>query len=474
MARIQKDLDSPSANARVRATKALKDPVFCSRNYGLFDVPHERQDLITEEERRPIKPKTNEEIFANVRIYVEVRTGDDNRSAGIKNHLLRNGFTVNEKLYKDTTHVIFKDGLLSSYKNAMKLGIPVTTILWADACLAQKRLVDPEKFKISNLDRYEHPELYKRLRREKSMQPEISKIVGKHFFTSKDRSMTQDNTFKNLDVDTLMESAEEEESADGMELTLQNEKTLRQSPQVIDIDESDDRQENRFCNARRFTTFTPQPMEQTKITSDSALARRKTFFASQMSKDSEKVTTPENGFSANSGNTIVFNSSNKITKHGRRSVFDISMNILELNCKAISQKKDDTVLSAKKFYPNVKANTCLTPDQSIKPVIRKRKLFNNDNFDIEIENWKENLNITVGMETKKAKTVVQTFNPPRVIQKSSPKVDRRRTLAYFKTDKPKEMTLKTKTPVKPTVSQKFVVCTNMSSNDKKIIHAVIN
>lgn len=116
------------------------------------------KDLITSEERAQAantKPKTLREIFSNLKIYVEVRTGSDNRSAGIKNRLLRDGITVNEKLYKDTTHVIFKDGLLSTYKTARKFGIPVTTILWYDSICAQRRLIDCEKFKISNLERYE-------------------------------------------------------------------------------------------------------------------------------------------------------------------------------------------------------------------------------------------------------------------------------------------------------------------------------
>lgn len=479
MARIQRDLNSPSANARVRANKALKDPDFRTHNYGQFDVPHEMQDLITEEERKQIKPKTNEEIFAKVIIYVEVRTGDDNRSAGIKNHLLRNGITVNEKLYKDTTHVIFKDGLLSTYKNAKKLGIPVTTILWADACLSQRRLVDPEKFKISNLDRYERPELYKRIRRQKSIQPEISKVVNPHFFSTMNKSITLENTRKNLNNDMEVESVEHHDSAHGMELTLQNENSSFHSPEVMEIEMAVDGQDKETRKTRRFTTFTPQPMEQTGI----ALELRRTIFASQKSKESDEVSTPEgNGFSANSCNTIAFNSSNRLSKFSRRSVFDISMNIFELNCKALSQKNEleneDQPLSAKKKVQQTateKACDSSNQKQAEKPnVIRKRKLFNNDSFE-EVGDCKdkENLNKSVGMPLKKVKTVIPSFNTPQLGQKTKPKIDRRRTLAYFKTGKPKEVAVKPKTPAKPQAApQKYVVCTNMSSNDKKIISAV--
>lgn len=470
MARLQKDLNSPSANARVRANRALKDPDFRTRNYGQFDVPYERQDLITDEERKPIKPKTNEEIFGHLKIYVEVRTGDDNRSAGVKNHLLRNGIKVNEKLYKNTTHVVFKEGLLSTYKNAKKLGIPITTILWADACLAQKRLVDPENFKISNLDRYERPELYKRLRRQKSMQPEISKLVNPHSYNSIKKSITKDSPQKILENEKLTETTEQTE----MELTLRNEDLSFQVPEVTKLDAPII---EKAKVDRRFTTFTPQPMEQTGVTNSSILhLKRKTLFGSQSTKEHDGVLTPEgNGFSANSGNTTVFNSSNRISKFSRRSVFDISMNILELNCKAQSQKDDDLPISEKKLHPSTTLISCDTLDQTQlkRPVmVRKRKLFNVECVE-DIDCSKENLNNSVETPSRKAKTPL--FNTPQMKSNSKPKIDRRRTLAipdYFRTEKHKEAAVKPKTPVKQPVSPKCIVCTNMSSKEKKIIHAV--
>lgn len=476
----------------------MKDPEFRARNYGQFDIPYERQDLITDEERKPVKPKTIEEIFANVKIYVEVRTGDDNRSAGIKNHLLRNGITVNEKLYKDTTHVIFKDGLLSTYKNAKKLGIPVTTILWADDCLSQKRLIDPEKYKISNLDRYEHPELYKRIRREKSMQPEISKIVNPHFFPT-DKPMSHEDSRKNYigneslvtegaktpnqarksrRVTTFtprpMEETKNEfgdETSIGMEITFQGEKTLCEADEAIEIDATITDDTKTANRSRRFTTFTPQRMEQTEIAGNSPIDHCKKFFASQVSKESTGFLTPDgNGFSSNSRNTIVFNSSNRISKNSRRSVFDISMNILDLNCKALSQKKNETLVSPKKFVQSSDSKPCETHTQVNKTgIVRKRKLFNTD----EIDDIKENLNKSVGINNaKKIKTVAPAFNTPQLNKKSKPILDRRRTLSYFKSEKTKEAVLKPKTPVKPSIEQKYVVCTNMSSNDKRIISAV--
>jgi twin BRCT domain len=191
--------------------------------------------LITEEERQPYKQKTIAEVFKNCKIYVEVRTGDDNRSEGIKSRLLRDGIVVNEKLYKDTTHVIFKDGLLSTFNKAVKSGIPITTILWIDSCISQRRIVDTAKFKISNLDRYEHPELYKRMRRQKSMQPDVPMI----FYGTPtsavllERSFSQDDSrtnTKHFDNETVHEVSDKN---DNMELTSQPSVVFCASPRAF-------------------------------------------------------------------------------------------------------------------------------------------------------------------------------------------------------------------------------------------------
>ena len=458
MARIQRDFNSPSAAARVRANKAMKSPSFKKKAYEQFDVQYEKQDIITEEERNAsIKPKSIIEIFQNCKLYVEVRTGDDNRSAGIKNRLLRDGIAVNEKLYKDTTHVIFKDGLLGTFKTAAKLGIPVTTILWLDACKAKKRLVECEKFPISNLDRYERPELYKRLRREKSMQPDLTRSGGKQFKNLVDRSFSQDD--KRDDPrkhETILEN-------EGMELTLQENQTT--TIEVMDVTAIDHDLEKWKENIRRFTTFTPNPMEQT--------GRRQTLFTPQnISSIGTDFSTPDK----NSEKTVIFNSSNRIGKFSRNSVLEISMNMFEMNCKAMSQKnKVDSPESVKKVEP-VKIQE-LRKDTS---VVRKRKLFNPDYEDFENEQ-KENLDKTFQGSQKKAKlnkTIGQVeggFRTPvnkktAVSKTKAETVRRRETIACFKT---RETAVKVKTPAKIRASPtKYIVCTNMSSNDKKVIHAV--
>uniref|UniRef100_A0A0A1WJW7 Microcephalin n=1 Tax=Zeugodacus cucurbitae TaxID=28588 RepID=A0A0A1WJW7_ZEUCU len=170
MARIQRDLNSPSASLRVRAIRALNNPV--SGGYANFDIPHEEQNIITLEEYNPSPPPSIEELMHDIVVYVEVRTGEDNRSEGVKKVISQLGARVNDKLLRGTTHVIFKDGLLSTYKKAKNWNIPVVSILWVEACKKKRMICDPNEFPISNIDRYENPELYEKMKRHKSMQPD--------------------------------------------------------------------------------------------------------------------------------------------------------------------------------------------------------------------------------------------------------------------------------------------------------------
>lgn len=481
--KIKRDLNSPSAAARIRAQRALKSPGFCKANYQIFDVPHEEQDIITEEERQPYKPKTIREVFANCRIYVEVRTGDDNRSAGIKSKLMSEGIKINEKLYKDTTHVIFKDGLLSTYKQAKKFGIPVTTILWIESCKAQRRLVDTAKFPISNLERYEHPEIYGRVRRQKSMQPEISKVVSipkstisaPSLMNKKNADETDGDDVTFVNEETLKDCAEMEMTLKEVDETSSNSSSIEMATQ-INIETTMKTAEKTVAN-RRVTTFTPRPMEQTNLESQAwkSIDRRKTFFASQ---ETEETCTPKNNVITTSRKSLMFNSANRIASSSRRSILDISMNIFELNCKAISENKKRVEEMTRK---NENTDNAQNVTQTVPPtVVRKRKLFSTDNPEDSFE-FKENCktpenNSNNKITGKKAKCDISAAPKTAIADKKKSKIsssmDRRKTISFFKTrDKVLDSSVNI-TPTKP--STKYVVCTNMSSTDRELAHAVSN
>ncbi|CAO1322651.1 unnamed protein product [Diamesa tonsa] len=182
--RINRDINSPSATANLRAKQALRNPEDLRKFYGVVEANMEEKDFITEEERNaplpPPTPKTTAELFKDCIFYVEIRTERDNRSLGIKQKLIDMGAAVNDKLYINTTHCIFKDGLVSSYQLAKRRNIPVVSLLWIEECKKYMRLVDTEKYKIYNSERYENPELFKIVRRMKSMQPDgVTKEIKK-------------------------------------------------------------------------------------------------------------------------------------------------------------------------------------------------------------------------------------------------------------------------------------------------------
>lgn len=72
-------------------------------------------------------------------------------------------FYLHFRVFRNTTHLVFKEGKRATYNKAKKMGIPIVTVLWIEECRKVKRVVDPELFKISDWLKYENPEYYRRL-----------------------------------------------------------------------------------------------------------------------------------------------------------------------------------------------------------------------------------------------------------------------------------------------------------------------
>lgn len=97
-------------------------------------------------------------------VYVEVKTIDEDRSEMIKAVARQMGAMVNDKFLKNTTHVVFREGSMTTYKKALKMNVPLVSVTWLEECRKTLSLVDPARFLPINLEPYEHPELYKRVR----------------------------------------------------------------------------------------------------------------------------------------------------------------------------------------------------------------------------------------------------------------------------------------------------------------------
>lgn len=61
-------------------------------------MSHTEQVIITEEERNPKEPPSLSELLKDVIVYVEVRTGSDNRSEGVKTIIGKMGAQINDRL----------------------------------------------------------------------------------------------------------------------------------------------------------------------------------------------------------------------------------------------------------------------------------------------------------------------------------------------------------------------------------------
>lgn len=78
-----------------------RSPDFKKAVYEVF-LNEELSDLVTEEERNaktPEKPKL-EDLFKDIRIYIEVRSGVEDRTKGLQKVLSDMGISINQRLYK--------------------------------------------------------------------------------------------------------------------------------------------------------------------------------------------------------------------------------------------------------------------------------------------------------------------------------------------------------------------------------------
>ncbi|XP_063701264.1 microcephalin-like [Culicoides brevitarsis] len=162
---LQEYRSSPSAMARMKALKMMKE------KNNEPDLYRDELDLVTADERAAAEREiTLEELFQGICLFVDVRTAEDNRSAGIQQFLKSRGIKVTTDL-SEATHIIFKDGLKSTFAKGKELNLPFVSLLWIDACRKFKSLVDYKNYPVFGIEKYEDPILCKKIKRKRSMQP---------------------------------------------------------------------------------------------------------------------------------------------------------------------------------------------------------------------------------------------------------------------------------------------------------------
>lgn len=133
-----------------------------------------------------IKKKPLKYFFSGVVVFVDVRSGSDNRSKSVANEMERLGATVVQHFSKKVTHVIFKDGSKPIYDRAKILGIPIVSYLWVVACKEKGEMVSTEGHEAINTQDYDS-EFFKWRVSIVFLPLKIS--FSKNFYTQKVKSM---------------------------------------------------------------------------------------------------------------------------------------------------------------------------------------------------------------------------------------------------------------------------------------------
>ncbi|XP_032072460.1 microcephalin [Thamnophis elegans] len=108
-------------------------------------------------------------VLAGVVAYVEVWSSSrtENYSKAFTQQLLDMGAKISKTLNKQVTHVIFKDGFLSTWNRAQKAGIKLVSVLWVEKCREVGMHIDESLYPAINTDQG-LPQLIKK---HKCMQP---------------------------------------------------------------------------------------------------------------------------------------------------------------------------------------------------------------------------------------------------------------------------------------------------------------
>lgn len=121
-------------------------------------------------------------ILQNVCAYVDVQGKNEDRSDVVIKKLSALGAKVSTSLGKKCTHVVFKEGSLTTYNKAKTLGTFIVSANWVEACEKQKKIVPENMYPTMNKDKYEKEELpgvTPKLRKTRSLQPKSDQEFSK-------------------------------------------------------------------------------------------------------------------------------------------------------------------------------------------------------------------------------------------------------------------------------------------------------
>lgn len=119
-------------------------------------------------------PPTNPDgPMRDVCAFIEVRVGTEDVSSTFESLMTRLGATVRRHLGPSVTHVVFREGRVSTRKRALQMAIPIVGPLWVEECLAQNRLASPERFPPFVSAAYDCPILSRKIRKPRSWRTKV-------------------------------------------------------------------------------------------------------------------------------------------------------------------------------------------------------------------------------------------------------------------------------------------------------------
>uniref|UniRef100_A0A6P7HD50 Claspin n=1 Tax=Diabrotica virgifera virgifera TaxID=50390 RepID=A0A6P7HD50_DIAVI len=147
---MKRPCESPTQLLRRRALEQMNNPQ--SSEGGSNSRPTSGQSGAS----TVPSPVSYDKILEGVIAFVEVKTGTKDRSDAVKAHLQTMGAVIREKITKDVTHVIFKDGSFTTYQKANLLKVHLVSVLWLEACKSSHMKVSEKNYPAIGTEAYDH------------------------------------------------------------------------------------------------------------------------------------------------------------------------------------------------------------------------------------------------------------------------------------------------------------------------------
>jgi len=136
-------------------------------------------------------------ILKDICVYVDVQAKNEDRSDVVVKKVLTLGAKVSKSLGKQCSHMVFKEGNLTTYNKAKSLGLFIVSVNWVEACEKENKVVDEKLYPTMNKEKYEKevlPGVTPKLTRRRSLQPKTDEEFSKQIDAKLSRRSSANNS----------------------------------------------------------------------------------------------------------------------------------------------------------------------------------------------------------------------------------------------------------------------------------------